>query len=44
MILLKTPAKQARWALSTKIKFDQNICIYENRNCGKLVRVIPLVF
>ena len=44
MILLKTPARQSHWGLSTKIKFDQNICLHENRNRGKLVRIFILVF
>ena len=35
MILLKTPAKQSHRGVSTEIKFDQNICLHENRNHGK---------
>ena len=36
MILLKTPAKQSHRAVSTKIKFDQSICLHENRNRGDI--------
>ena len=44
IIFIKMPAKQSYWGLSTKIKFDQNICLHENRNLGKVVSVFLLVF
>ena len=30
MTILKTTTKQSHWDLSTKMKFDQKICLHEN--------------